>query len=198
MSRFIETIQLLNGKLMNMEFHQNRFEQTRKEALGLRKHPLLAEIVQVPEGLEQGILKCRVVYDKEVVRIEYEPYQVNRVRSLRMVHAESIEYGYKYADRSELEELFRLRNGCDDILIVKNNCITDSFYANVVFWNGINWETPDTPLLPGTKRASLLKRGLITESRITAGDLGGYQKLKLINAMLDLESSAEIPINSIH
>ena len=197
MSRFIETIQLLNGKLMNLEFHQERFERTRSKALGLRKHPLLTEILQVPLGLEQGILKCRVVYGKEIVRMEYEPYQILRVRSLKMVYPESIAYGFKYEDRSELEKLFRLRNSCDDILIIKNNCLTDSFYANVVLWNGVNWETPDTPLLPGTKRASLLKKGLISENRITVEDLAGYQKLRLINAMLDLDSSVDIPINSI-
>jgi len=198
MSRFIETIQLLKGKLMNLDFHQERFERTRSEAMGLKKHPLLSEILQVPKGLEQGKLKCRVVYEKEILRIEYEPYLIQQVRSLKLVYPEFIEYGFKYEDRSELEKLFRLRKQCDDILIVKNNCITDSFYANVVLWNGVNWETPDTPLLPGTMRASLLKKGLITESRIWVDDLAGYQKLRLINAMLDLENTVDIPINSIH
>lgn len=198
MSRFIETIQLLKGKLMNLEFHQERFERTRSEALGLKTHPLLSDVLQVPKGLEQGKLKCRVVYEKEIIRIEYEPYQIQRVRSLRLVYPEFLEYSFKYEDRSELEKLFRLRKDCDDILIVKNSCITDSLYANVVLWNGVNWETPDTPLLAGTMRASLLKKGRITERRIKVEDLAGYQKLRLINALLDLESNVEIPINMIH
>jgi len=197
MSRFIETIQLLKGKLMNLDFHQERFERTRSEAMGLKKHSFLSEVLQVPKGLEQGKFKCRVIYEKEIIRIEYEPYQIQQVRSLKLVFPESMEYGFKYEDRSELEKLFRLRKQCDDILIVKNNCITDSFYANVVLWNGENWETPDTPLLQGTMRASLLNKGLITEHRITLNDLAGYQKLRLINAMLDLENTVDIPINAI-
>ncbi|MDF1574332.1 MAG: aminotransferase class IV [Bacteroidales bacterium] len=198
MSRYIETIQLSQGTLMNLEFHQERFERTRTEALGLKVHPRLAEVLQVPRGLEQNTYKCRVIYEKEVLRIEYEAYHPHLVRSLRMVHSDSIQYPYKYENRSALEKLFRQRRDCDDILIVKNECITDSFYANVVFWDGKRWATSDTPLLPGTMRASLIKSGLIVESRITRGDLSGYRKLKLINAMNDLENAVEIPIDSIY
>ncbi|MEA3462083.1 MAG: hypothetical protein U9R49_09400, partial [Bacteroidota bacterium] len=59
------------------------------------------------------------------------------------------------------------------------------------------WVTPDTPLLPGTMRASLLKKGKISGHRIAPEDLNGYQKLKLINAMNDLEHAPELPIASI-
>jgi len=198
MSRFIETIQLLNGELLNLEFHQERFERTRSEELALKRHPQLGDVIQVPPGLEQGILKCRVSYQKEIELIEFEPYQAQKVRSLKMVYSDSIDYKFKYADRSELEALFQQRGDCDDILVVKNGKITDSYYANVVFWDGINWMTPDTPLLQGTLRASLLKRGMIRECRITPEDLAGYQKLKLINAMNDFQSASEIPVESIY
>ncbi len=198
MSLFIETIQLLQGKLRNLEFHQERFERTRNKALGLKRHPRLADVLQVPKGLEQGLLKCRVSYHKEIVLVEYEPYHEHKAQSLKMVYSDTIDYGFKYADRSELETLFQKREECDDILVVKHACISDSFFANLVFWDGSIWVTPDTPLLPGTMRASLLKKGLIKESRITPEDLAGYQKLKLINAMNDLENAPEISIESIH
>ena len=198
MSRFIETIQLLNGELKNLEFHQLRFERTRKEMLGLKKHPRLEELIQIPGGLEQGLFKCRLTYRKEIDLIEFEPQLLHRVRSLKLVYSDSIDYGYKYADRSKLEELFNQKEDFDDILVVKNGCLSDSFYANIVLWNGKNWETPDTPLLQGTMRASLLRTGKIRESRITPDDLPGYQKLKLINAMNDLENAIEIPVDSIY
>lgn len=197
MSLFIETIQLFKGSLQNLEFHQERFERTRSQALGLKKHPLLEEVVQVPGGLEQGLFKCRVTYHKEIVLVEYEPHMANRVQSLKLVYSDSIDYGFKYADRSELEALFHQRGDCDDILVVKNGCIGDSFYANVVFWDNKSWISPDTPLLAGTMRASLLAKGLIRESRITPTDLNSYQKLKLINALNDLEHAPEIGIESI-
>ena len=198
MSRFIETIQLLNGELLNLEFHQERFERTRSEELALKRHPQLGDVIQVPPGLEQGILKCRVSYQKEIELIEFEPYQAQKVRSLKMVYSDSIDYRFKYADRSELEALFQQRGDCDDILVVKNGKITDSYYANVVFWDGKLWQTPDTPLLSGTMRASLLADGLIQESRITPEDLRRYEKFKLINAMNNLQSAPDIAIESIH
>ena len=198
MSLFIETIQIQNGELNNLIFHQERFERTRLKALKLKKHPLLSEVIQVLPGLEQGIIKCRVIYDKEIVLIEYEPYQVREVHSLKMISSDSIDYGFKYANRSELEELFRQREDCDDILVIKNGCVSDSFYANVVFWDGAEWITPDTPLLPGTMRASLLRKKELRESLIRPEDLAGYQKMKLINAMNDLENAPEIPMESIH
>ena len=198
MSRFIETIQLLKGKLLNLEFHQERFERTRKEVLGLKKHPRMEEVIRIPEGLETGLLKCRLTYHKEIELIEFEPQLVHDIRTLKLVYADSIDYGYKYADRSKLEELFRQRKECDDILVVKNGCLSDSFYANVVLWNGKHWETPDTPLLPGTMRASLLRKGSIRECRITPEDLPAYKVLKLINAMNNMENALEISIDSIY
>jgi len=198
MSLFIETIQVLNGELQNLLCHQERFERTRKHALRLKKHPLLSEAIQLPRGLEKGKMKCRVSYDRDIKLIEFEPYHERKVRSLKMIYSDSIEYGYKYARRSELEELFHQREDCDDILVIKKGCVSDSFYANVVFWNGKEWMTPDTPLLPGTMRASLLRKGVIRECRITPEDLAGYRKLKLINAMNDLQGAIEIPIESIH
>lgn len=197
MSPYFETIQLLNGELKNLDFHQERFERTRSKALGLKRHPLLGEAVQVPRGLEQGVLKCRVIYEKEIVRIEYEPHRAHNVHSLKIVYSDSIEYGFKYTDRSELEILFNQRENCDDILIVKRGNITDSFYANIVFWDGNRWYTPNTPLLPGTMRASLITAGAVTEEHITSDDLKRFQKAKLINAMNNLQIGPEIPIESI-
>lgn len=198
MSQFIETIRVLHGKLHNLDFHQERFERTRFEALGLKLHPSLHEVIQVPPGLEHVLLKCRLSYQKEIELIEFEPYQPRKVRSLKLVYSDSIDYGFKYANRIDLLQLFHQRAECDDILIVKNNCITDSFYANAVFWDGQGWFTPDTPLLQGTMRASLLRKGLIREQKICPEDLPGYKKLKLINAMNDLQSPMEIAIESIH
>lgn len=198
MSQFIETIQLLQGKLRNLEFHQERFERTRRELLGIRNHPRLAEVICVPEGLDQGMLKCRVSYSQVIDLIEFEPHQNRRVESLKLVHADEIDYGYKYADRSKLESLYLQRGDCDDILIVKKGRLSDSFYANVIFRKGNDWITPDTPLLPGTMRASLLNRGLIREESVKPDDLSHYQGIKLINALHDLQSTIEIPMEAIH
>jgi len=197
MSPYIETINLLDGELKNLKYHQERFERTRSQTLKMRTHPELGRVIQIPAGLERGNLKCRVLYGKEIERIEFEPHVRKAIRSLKLVSSDTISYGYKSADRSALDLLFRLRGECDDILIVKEGCITDSYYANVLFWNGSDWFTPDTPLLPGTMRAFLLTDGSIYEDRIGPDDLTKFQKIKLINAMNDLNEGQELPIEAV-
>ena len=197
MSPFIETINLLDGELKNLQYHQERFERTRSQNLRMSNHPKLSRVIQIPNGLDLGNYKCRVVYGKEIERIEFEPHLSKAIGSLKLVYSDTISYGYKSADRSALDLLFSLRGNCDDMLIVKNGCITDSYTANVFFWNGIDWYTPDTPLLPGTMRAYLLDDGSVHEERITPDDLSKFHKIRLINAMNDLNEGQELPIEAV-
>ena len=197
MSLYIETIKLLDGDLQNLQYHQNRFERTRSHAFRSRSHPQLKQVIQIPDGLRKGLLKCRVIYGKEVVRIEYEPYEPGLIRSLKLIFSDTISYGFKSADRSALDALYQLRGTSDDILIVKNGCMTDSYYANVIFWNEDGWFTPDTPLLQGTMRAFLLANGSIKIMRIKLDDLGHFQKIRLINAMNSLHDGIEIPMKAV-
>jgi len=197
MSPFIETIKLLEGELKNLSYHQARFNRTRAEVFGLQDHPRLIREIPVPDGLDRGFFKCRVLYGKEIERIEYEPQTRQEINSLKLVTSDTVSYGYKYSDRSSLEALYEQRGDCDDILIVRQHCITDSYYANVALFDGTDWFTPDTPLLPGTMRASLLDDGSLKEARIMVSDLGGFQKLRLINALNNLEEGPEIEIKDI-
>ncbi|MBP7301015.1 MAG: aminotransferase class IV, partial [Akkermansia sp.] len=76
--------------------------------------------------------------------------------------------------------------GCDEeALILRNGMVTDTRYSNVVFGDGASWITPETFLLPGTKRAFLLSRGDIRECSVRAEDIGKFRFCSLINAMLD-------------
>jgi 4-amino-4-deoxychorismate lyase len=197
MSPFIETIQLRDGQLKNLTFHQARFDRTRTEVMGLKSHPPLHREIIIPGGLERGLFKCRVLYRKEIECIEYEPYLKREVNSLKMVRSDSISYNYKSTDRSALKALYGQRGSCDDILIIRKGFVTDSYYANVAIRDGDSWITPDTPLLPGTMRASLLEKGILREARITAADLASFEKLRLINALNPIEEAPEIHMDRI-
>jgi len=197
MSPYIETIKLLNGELKNLRYHQERFERTRSLALGLKKHPELGHIIQIPGGLDRGLYKCRVVYGKEIERFEFEPQIRRVVRSLKVVHSDTISYNYKSADRSALDALYQLRGTCDDILIVKNGFVTDSYYANTLFWDGHGWFTPHHPLLAGTMRAYLLDKKAIEMRHISIEDLDNYQKIRLINAMNGISDGPEISVDAV-
>ena len=96
-----------------------------------------------------------------------------------------------------LNSLLKYKDGCDDILIIKNGLITDISFANICFYNGKNWYTPSTPLLKGTCREKLLKQNSIIEKEIGISDLDYFSHFTIINAMRGEELSELIPVKKI-
>lgn len=197
MYHLLETIKCHDGKLFNLEEHNSRFNAARKEYFGSSEKIMLEEIIAIPEHCKKGWFRCRVIYNENIETVEFIPYQFREVKSLKLVENNQIDYSHKYADRQKLQELFEMRENCDDILIIKNGFVTDSFTANLIFFDGRNWYTPDTPLLPGTQRSRLLQNHKITECRITKDDISKYKTVGLINAMWDLDNMPEIPVENI-
>ncbi|MEO9850708.1 MAG: aminotransferase class IV [Reichenbachiella sp.] len=130
--------------------------------------------------------KCRVEYDATNIDIDFIPYINPRVNSLQVIVDDEINYDFKSADRSGLTDLFNRRKEADDIMIIKNGRITDSYFANLAFYDGIDWWTPKFPLLNGVKRQNLLDTGSIKEKDVFVDELGDFQTISLINAMNDL------------
>ena len=184
----LETIKCNDGKLFNMEFHQARFEKAQEEYFGITPQINLFDKIEIPEFAKKGLFRCRVTYSKKIEKIEFIPHQYREIKSLKLVEDDEIDYHFKYADRERLQKLFEKRAGCDDIIIIKNGCITDSFTANLIFFDGKKWFTPDTPLLHGTQRTKLLFEKQIFECRLTVADIKKYEKVGLINAMQDFEN----------
>lgn len=123
-------------------------------------------------------------------------YHIKPIRSLRLVTHDTIDYSHKSTDRSELNELYQQRGDAEDILIVKNGLITDTWYANVALLKRGQWYTPASPLLKGTKRAQLIHDGKLVEADITPDKLNDYSQISIINAMIDL-GDLVIPISAI-
>ena len=194
---FIETIKVLDGEVKNLPCHQARFERTRSEMLGLKKHPQLDNEIHVPLTAKQGLFKCRILYDHREVRVEFHPHIKPEISSLKLVSSDQISYAYKSADRSALSALFKHRDSCDDILIIKKGRITDSYFANVVLWDGSRWLTPEKPLLEGCMRASLLKTGVIDIADIQLKDLSQYKSIRLINALNDWSDAPQLPLEAL-
>ncbi len=197
MYQLLETIKCNDGKLINIEFHQSRFENSQKEFFGVSPEIKLIEKIEIPEFAKNGLFRCRIAYSKQIDKTEFLPHQYREIKSLKLIENNEIDYRFKYSERQKLNQLFEKRGDCDDIIIVKKGCITDSFTANLVFFDGVKWWTPDTPLLPGTQRAKLLEEKKIFECRITLPDLEKYEKAGLINAMQDLENMPVISIQNI-
>lgn len=197
MSLLFETIKVKNKTLLNLEYHNARLNKSRKDLLGCTDFIDLREEISVPKGISNDVFKCRVLYSREVEQIQFIPYTMRQIRTIKIVECDTIEYYYKFADRKIFSNLMESVEA-DDILIIKNGMVTDTSFSNIIFFDGTNWITPETPLLQGTKRDKLLKEKIIYERSITKNDLQRFEKAALINAMIDLEESPNIKIQNIY
>lgn len=183
MCRYLETLRVEQGTIAHAAYHNHRLNNTRK-ALWQATDTWQVESL-VPSELPRERHKLRIVYDaRGVVEITLEPYTPKPIGSLQLVTDNHIFYAYKAADRKDLQQLHALRGLCDDVLIVKNGLLTDTTFANVAFFDGRQWLTPQQPLLKGTARARLLQSGILTEAQLTPEHLSGFSRVRLINAML--------------
>lgn len=197
MSPLLESLKLKDGVILNMEYHQARLNRSLAELFpGAPKINLAKEIV-IPADCRSGLYKVRVLYSPSVETMEISEYHFRSMKCLKVVHHDSIDYHLKFTDRLILNDLFAERGECDDIIIVKNGLVTDSFAANLLFFDGSSWFTPEKPLLKGTKRQVLLDRGIISEKEIGVDEIFNYQKVGLINAMIDFEEMPIVPIEKV-
>lgn len=190
--QFVETIKIKNGKALALPYHQARMERTiRRFFPSFTSFPSIASadinlssLISPKE--EMDFYKARVVYGAQGVEaIEYAPYKMKEIHSLKVVEDDSIDYTYKSTDRSALNALAAQKGDCDEIIIIKNGLITDTSFTNLALFDGNRWLTPKHPLLLGTKRAQLLEAGIIEEAELTLEDLRKAEKVSLFNAMID-------------
>jgi len=192
---YLETIKAIDGKVFHMPYHQKRYEQVLNSA-GIKEHKNLIDYLHPPTN---GIYKCSLTYSNltpHVIEIRYNKYEKRKVESFKIVYDDKIEYSQKSANRDELDRLFKLREDCDDIIIVKNSFITDTSIANIAFFDGNIWLTPKSPLLKGTTRERLLQEKKIVEADIRVDDIKNYSKVALLNAMIDFDIITNINIKN--
>ncbi|MBE7172399.1 MAG: hypothetical protein INR73_17560 [Williamsia sp.] len=158
---------------------------------------ILKEVV-IPVGLEARLYKCRILYGEGIRKVEFLPYRLPAIRSLKLIYNDEISYHYKYENREAINALYACKDTCDDILIVKNGLLTDTSYCNIVLSDGVNYHTPANPLLHGTKRQQLLQEQKITEACISVDQLKFYHTIYLINAMLELEDNVCLSTDQVY
>ncbi|HEX2934922.1 MAG TPA: aminotransferase class IV [Bacteroidales bacterium] len=199
MSLLLESIQVTQKELVNVAYHNARLNASRAAIFGIFANWDLSSILKIPAHLTDATYKCRIEYGLDIYSVEFIPYQQRAVNRLYLIEANDISYPYKYIDRKALDglrsKIEEFQNS--DILIVKHGVITDTSYSNIVFFDGKSWITPDSPLLPGTKRRFYLDHQIICEKRIKPADLKGFSHARLINALIDLNNSPDIPVENI-
>lgn len=197
MYHFFETIKIVDGFPINLEYHQNRLNYTFNSKFGAIIPPVLKDIITIPEPYKSGLVKCKIEYNSHQHHTIFSNYVSKTVNSLKIVYDDSIIYDFKYVDRNQLQRLLMRKGDCDEILIVKQRRITDTSYSNIAFFDGYRWYTPDSPLLPGTARARLLDIGIISATDINMQNFRNFKSFILINSMLDNDFSNMKPVSSI-
>lgn len=199
MSLLVETIKVKDGEIFNIDYHSKRFNKTRKDIFNAGPPVDLSDKIIIPAYARKGLFKCRIEYDRHIREIDFSPYELKRIRTLRLIDAGDLEYHHKFINRDKIDQLLEQKGECDDILMVKNGKITDTSCANIILKaEDHTWYTPSSYLLRGTKREFLLDSGLILEKDITPGSLGKFKELRLINSMIDIEDTDSIAVSSIY
>ncbi|MBL7791507.1 MAG: aminotransferase class IV [Saprospiraceae bacterium] len=189
----LESIRLHDGRIPYLKWHLQRIYRSRKILWGLSDYFSPYPILEAAAAFPMGIYKMRLLYSDTIHEIDITPYAIRPVFSLQLIDAGALVYDHKYADRSALQQLVLQRGGADDVLMYREDQITDSSYANVAFYDGATWYTPSGPLLQGVQRSRFISAGLLSPLNIKIQDIGRFQSAKLINAMMTWEESPLIP-----
>lgn len=179
-----------------MELHQKRVDQTFAH-FGKEGSIDLAKIFKHLEHDENGLFKLRIAYDLEKrIRTQMIPYAIPEIVDFQLVENNSFDYSFKFEDRKELEKM-KMKSKAEEIIIVKNNHITDTSFSNLLFLKGKEWFTPNSYLLNGVQRQQLLKQKKIKEAEITMQNIKQFSHFQLINAMNDFDDMFIYPIDRI-
>lgn len=189
MSLLVESIKILNGKCYNLALHEARANRSRREVFGLGEKCYLKKHIHIPEAFVHGLVKCRIIYGEQIQEVSFSHYRIRDIQNVKVVETTDLTYDHKWVNRPALDELFRLRQSCDEIIIVNNGLVTDGYYYNLVFEKQGHFYTPKSPLLRGIQREVLLKKGKIALCDIAVEDITMYDKVHYINALTKLNEA---------
>ena len=196
MSQFIESIKIEDQEVFLLELHQKRVNATFAH-FGMENSIDLAKIIKDLKIDEDGFFKLRIVYDlNRNYKTQLIPYAVAEIDSFQLVENNTYDYAFKFEDRKEFERM-KTKAKTEEIIIVKNNCITDTSYTNLLFLKDEKWYTPSTYLLNGVMRQHLLATSKIKETEITLQNIKEFTHFQLINSMNDFDDMFIYPIERI-
>jgi len=191
-----ESLCVQNGIILNSKWHEKRFQRAYLKYFGKSAYFNLLDEISIPKKFKTGNVKLRILYGEKGRETQFEIYKLQKINTVKLVQVSSLNYPLKLRQREKLNTLFEQRGSCDDVIIVRDGQITDSSYANLIFFDGDKWITPKKPLLEGTCRARLLANGKIKMANLGVKELKHFKGLKLINAMRDMGQEL-IPMNGI-
>jgi len=194
MYQFLESICFHSNTYHLLDYHQDRIDRTFREFYPKTPSFKLKRILPSLSGVNK--IKVRLKYNELAHEISFDPYTPKPITQLRAVVSDSLDYPYKFLDRSIFNQLLTSCLENEDVIIVKKGDVTDSTYSNLIFKQKDVWYTPSTYLLNGVKRQDLLDRKLIMEKAIQPDVFSEFTEVGLINAMLD-PGDLTLPVEKI-
>ncbi|MCT7564276.1 aminotransferase class IV family protein [Aliarcobacter butzleri] len=184
--KYFETIKCEDFEVFNLNYHQKRVANT----IGLNIN--LQEYIN---PISEELLRCKLIYDENgVVDVLYFPYKKREIKSFKIIFDNEIEYSKKYLNRAKLDELYEKKDDCDEVIIIKNEIVTDTTIANIAIFYENSWITSKNCLLGGTTRARLLEEKKLFEKDITLDMLKNASKVALMNAMIGFDEIKDFKI----
>lgn len=180
-----ESIQYKDGTFCNLDYHIARMQQTCIDLWGEKKN-MDGLKARLKIGHKESLQKYKIYYDLHHEFVTYSPYYPRTIKQLYITDADELQYPHKYTDRRTIDHFTQDLPLDTDVLFVQQQLVSDSSYANLAFWDGKQWFTPEQPLLPGTKRAYLIDTSQLIPAPISESDIHYFEKACLINCMLDL------------
>jgi 4-amino-4-deoxychorismate lyase len=191
-----ESIRIKKGKAQLVALHQERMEKS-LQLLGKKLEFSLINCVEKQSFDINKIYKLRLSYNEKDYSVDISEYKQRKIEQLQILEDNDIDYSLKYSNRTAINKLMMKRGSADDIIIVKNNEITDTSFSNLIFFDGKTWHTPKNPLLKGVMRKHLLENGIIHEEIIHREEISAFESFMLINAMLPFDFERKLPISAI-
>lgn len=176
---YFETIKCNDSEVYNIYYHEKRIANT------IGKNINLLEYIYPPNN---NLLKCKIIYtEDEIIDVLFDKYKKRNLKIFKFIITDKIDYKYKYENRDQINTLFSKKTTADEIIIVKNNLITDTSISNIAILIEEQWYTPKTPLLYGTTRQRYIDNGKLKEKDIDINSFKKAEKIALLNAMIDFD-----------
>ncbi len=204
MSLFIETLRVEHDDTIPLlDYHKSRMTRA-LSSLGTSSpvtviDQMMARFAEVltDQPLTQCIRKYRVLYSNtRILEATLTPYVIRPINTLAIA---PITFGYehKYADRIEINACYHDYPHTDDVIMTRDDLLTDTSYGNIALHHDGMWYTPETPLLRGCRRQYLIDHRMVQPKKIRIEDIHSYSYLMIFNAMIPF-GRVLLPTRHIH
>jgi 4-amino-4-deoxychorismate lyase len=187
--KLLETLLIKDAKILHLNYHQQRLNQTFSKLFPQHKAFNLKELIELPK--DEDSYRCRFIYcetDYAIQFIPYKPYYYSKYAFVPI----DFNYDFKFEDRSKINDAKKeLAEDCEAIF-VKNGLITDTAISNIACLINSQWLTPKSPLLFGTTRARLLDEKKLQLADISVDACQNAEKIAFFNA---LTGFYELPVS---